>query len=496
MDNQNNPVIIEEKNQVKKQIKSKFVELSSASTSHGYPNIFRTKYLSIKILWVFSLMTSIGFCIFLLIRGINAYLEYGVVTNIEMIDERPVEFPTITVCDLDKFQTYQAAELIREIYYTVYNIGLGDDSEYFIDLLSTYPYVYKLATAKAANPSFGNSSRKKLAYDLKNTLFRCSYNNDVKLCNPDQFEWSYDYTYGNCYKFNSGYNSSGNEVPIKAASKPGYSNGLNMFFFNNQTKIKYTRLNVNKYQGYIVFIHDKTENPIFSNGIQVLPGTHVNIGIKKTITKKYPEPYSNCKDLSAYSSYFYDFLTQSNKVYRQRDCFDLLLQRSIINYCGCYDLQYPQLYNAAPCLSLKQLECAEMGYLNFWNNHTDSSECPLECDFVDFDFSYSTSDFDAYGMYLLYNEREPFSETYLEEFKKQTAIINVYFSDLRYTKITESPSTTIIDLFAYIGGTVGLFVGVSVLSCVEIVEFILEAIIIYFEKRKETRKYKTQNQTL
>ena len=496
MDNQNNPVIIEKRIHVKKQVKSKFVELSSSSTSHGYPNIFRTKYLSIKILWVFSLMTAIGFCLFLLIRGINAYLEFNVITNIEMIDERPVEFPTITVCDLDKFQTYQAAELIREIYYSEYKIALGEDYEYFINLLDYYPNVYKLATAKAANPSFGNSSRKKLAYDLKNTLFRCSYNNDVKLCNPDQFEWSYDYTYGNCYKFNSGYNSSGHQVPIKVASKPGFSNGLNMFFFNNQTKIKYTRLNINKYQGYIIFIHDNTENPVFSNGIQVLPGTHVNIGIKKTITHKCPEPYSNCKDLSSYSSYFYDFLIKTNKVYRQRDCFDLLLQRSIISYCGCYDLQYPQLYDAAPCLNLKQLACSEISYLNFWNNKTDSSECPLECDFIDFDFSYSTSDFDAYGMYLLYNKREYYNDKELDDFKKQTASINVYFSDLRYTEITESPSTTIIDLFANIGGTTGLFIGISVLSFVELIEFLLEVIIIYFENRKEARKYTIQNQTL
>jgi hypothetical protein len=105
------------------------------------------------------------------------------------------------------------------------------------------------------------------------------------------------------------------------------------------------------------------------------------------------------------------------------------------------------------------------------------------------------SDLDSYGFFTFLNGVKPTNDE-LNSFKNKIVSINVYFSELRYTEITETPSTTIIDLFAYIGGTVGLFVGVSVLSCVEIVEFILEAIIIYFEKRKETRKYKTQNQTL
>jgi hypothetical protein len=55
------------------------------------------------------------------------------------------------------------------------------------------------------------------------------------------------------------------------------------------------------------------------------------------------------------------------------------------------------------------------------------------------------------------------------------------------------PSINIVDLLANIGGTIGLFVGISVLSFVEIIEAIMEIIIIYFEKRREARKYTIQN---
>ena len=487
-------MITEKKNQIKKEIKEKFVELSSFSTSHGYPNIFRTKYLSIKILWLFCLSIAIGLCLFLLIRGIKAYLEYGVVTSIEMVEERPALFPTISICDLNKFETNDSADLIKDVYFKEYGINLTEKIKNYQDVVLFYEDVYKLASAKAANPSFGDSNRKKLGFNLADILGWCLFNNDYQICDADKFEWSYDYTYGNCYKFNSGFNSTGKSVPLKYTTKPGYTNGLSLFLLIDETDNEYSRFNIQKYQGVVLFIHNNTHNPIISNGIQVYAGTNVNIGIKKTLTHKYPEPYSDCKDLSSFSSYFYDILTQSNKSYRQRDCFDLLLQRNIINNCSCYDLRYSQLYNATPCLNSSQLDCAEDIYLNFWNmkTYSYSSECPLECDFVDFDFTYSASDYDAYGLYTLLNGVKPTNDE-LNSFKNKVVSINVYFSELRYTEITETPSTSLIDLLANIGGTIGLFIGISVLSFVEIVEFLMEIIIIYYEKRKEARKLKIQN---
>ena len=486
MDKQNNQLIIEEKNHMKKIIKEKFVEFSSVSTSHGYPNIFRTKYRSIKILWLFCLSIAIGVCLLLLIRGIKAYLEYGVITNIDVIDERPTLFPTITICELEKFQTEFAADLFRETYFKEYGKNLDDDIDNFNNTI--YNKIYKLATAKAASPSFGDANRRKLGYIFNDW---CSFNNDYSLCTYYDFKWNYDYTYGNCYKYNSGINASLSQLPLKYSYKAGYTYGLNIFSVISGSKNNYSRFNIQKYQGVVIFIHDSKHKPIISNGIQILAGTNVNIGMKKTLTHKSPYPYSDCKDLSSFSSDFYDILTKSNKSYRQIDCFDLLLQKQIINKCSCYDLQYSQLYNATPCLSYTQLTCAEMVYMDFWKNtRTDSysSECPLECDSIQFDFTYSTSDFDPTGLYTYFKNKKTPTEDELAEFKKQIFSANIYFSELKYTEITQTPAMNIIDLFANIGGTLGLFVGISVLSFIEIIEFIMEVIIIYFEKRKKARK--------
>ena len=45
--------------------------------------------------------------------------------------------------------------------------------------------------------------RKKFGYDLKDMLLSCTYN--LKPCSADDFESYYDFYYGNCFKFNSGW---------------------------------------------------------------------------------------------------------------------------------------------------------------------------------------------------------------------------------------------------------------------------------------------------
>ena len=55
---------------------------------------------------------------------------------------------------------------------------------------------------------------------------------------------------------------------------------------------------------------------------------------------------------------------------------------------------------------------------------------------------------------------------------------------MTYTLMLELPKIKIVDLVANLGGILGLFIGISFLSFVEILEIILEIFIILFEKNK------------
>ena len=53
---------------------------------------------------------------------------------------------------------------------------------------------------------FTESQKKILGNPLDKVLLFCSFN--LLECSADDFEWHYDMNYGNCYKFNSGKNST------------------------------------------------------------------------------------------------------------------------------------------------------------------------------------------------------------------------------------------------------------------------------------------------
>ena len=63
---------------------------------------------------------------------------------------------------------------------------------------------------------------------------------------------------------------------------------------------------------------------------------------------------------------------------------------------------------------------------------------------------------------------------------KKTLKLNVYYDDLSYTSIEEQEKMNLIDMVANVGGTLGLFLGVSFLSFM-VRKFFLEFLIFYLQ---------------
>ena len=63
--------------------------------------------------------------------------------------------------------------------------------------------------------------------------------------------------------------------------------------------------------------------------------------------------------------------------------------------------------------------------------------------------------------------------------------VNLYYNALAYTLSTETSSMDVVSLLANIGGTMGLFLGVSLLHVCEIVEAFIELGFLIDEKRRK-----------
>jgi acid-sensing ion channel 2 len=173
-----------------------------------------------------------------------------------------------------------------------------------------------------------------------------------------------------------------------------------------------------------------------------------------------------------------DYLNKTNRKYSQVECFNL-----------CFNLEYNQ---TSPCnCFLKSLDqepyfscgnnnsCTEQFNNNFNQIEKCSHLCPLECDQYSFEIFHTSAKIIGSGRINKFNDNYVYSflpefQTY-ENVSKNYYLINVYYEDLKYTLITQ-----LFGLISNIGGTLGLFIGFSFISVLELFELLVKYILIIF----------------
>ena len=90
-------------------------KLSLKSTIHGLPNIIKTEKRLLKLMWLllFVLFTIIGcYSVFL---SVSNFLKFEVVTKIEVIKEKSISFPALTISILkNRFENISLESLLTE----------------------------------------------------------------------------------------------------------------------------------------------------------------------------------------------------------------------------------------------------------------------------------------------------------------------------------------------------------------------------------------------
>jgi hypothetical protein len=124
---------------------------------------------------------------------------------------------------------------------------------------------------------------------------------------------------------------------------------------------------------------------------------------------------------------------------------------------------------------MEEIKCFEKFYSKF--DLFNECNCPLECHSVSYKFSTS------YSKFGLESHANFHGSTPDENYEEEILSLNIYYDDLQYTVIDEQKKYEWVDLFSSIGSSLGLFLGASVLSFMEIFEVILRFIQILNQKR-------------
>ena len=435
-----NEDILSFKKCVKKSIKSTLEN----SSLHAVPNIVRTDYISIKILWFLCFILSAGGCSFFMSKSILEYSEWPVVTNIKIKHLTKVLFPIVTNCN---------------------------------------PNMYK--------------SNSKMVIDCTFNWLKCSH--------EDDFEEITDPIYGKCFRFNSGRSMNGSQIPLKYISGKG-TPVLNSFELilttGNDETFAFTGKN-----GLVFFISDEAVNSLDEYGIELSSGYSHNIKLSKFRTIKQPKPYSQClQDLNSLDSYDSEFYRKtieknSNLSYKYTNCRNMCLQKFLGNTCKFQTNMFgPSYYDnmsiVAPLdfSNPKKRKCI-IKILNTVANSTDSDyikncDCPLKCETKTYTYVTTSIDWPLRSYYELLSSSEPeYNQTFptFSEQKEKGMYVSLFFDEMTETIIKEEPKYQLSELIANLGGLVGLFTGFSFLTFVELAEITAKVSFIFYEYKRDKR---------
>jgi hypothetical protein len=355
-------------------------------------------------------------------------------------------------------------------------------------------FIYAQLGNKLAS-ELNSTERKKLGYDLGEFMLSCTFTSSP--CNMSEFSWFYHPSFGNCYQFNSGFDSANMAIPLKTINVGSFLESLKMdLFFGTPDDLQ----PMSNGDGMIILIHNASTSPINVNPIFLTGGLLADIQVSRSFTNKLPQPYSEC-NLSrgkAFDSDLYDLIADTGFDYTQLDCFVQCFQKLLIQNCGCSFPGLTSLLNSSEeCLSQTKVKCAMDFYRSFSYESLQKNcnpLCPLECEWEKFVYFMSNMGYPSKLSLEIYSflAKDVYSnETFSSSLKSNMASVNIYYDKLSYTLIEETPTMDLVALLSSIGGALGLALGVSVLSFVEILEAFIEMGVAILNFKKSNTKVET-----
>lgn len=418
------------KNSRSKQIKKKLIEFASQSSSHGLPKIFTTKKLYLKIMWfiLFVLFSVLG--VYKVIEMSVKYLEYEVVTRIDLVQEIPTEFPSVSFYSLkNPSANYSIKDLL---IVCLYNQKFCDESD-FDTIRDKHGYVlYKF---KGGRTYFSGK-----AYGL----------------------------YMSLYNFNS------------TPGKMSVQDGLRIVVHNRTSDPGF-------YGGFISQGVDVPSGFFTSISINRIFSSKLGVPYNKCI--KNATSY-NLYDSELYRY----ILKYTNYSYAQKDCFDYCIGREFYRYLNITNKieNFVNLWFTLENHTQHKLSNTYSRLVKGKILDLCSTECPLECDSIKYDLSISFSkmildnlrEISQYGKYTKLAELLESNSSLIND-QNNFVGINVFYNDLSYTYISQMPKMELSEYISNIGGILGLFIGISFLSLVEFLELFIELFLIVFKKKKK-----------
>ncbi|XP_023967485.1 acid-sensing ion channel 3 isoform X2 [Chrysemys picta bellii] len=437
------------------------------SSLHGISHIFRHGSLSLRrVLWALFFLGSLGLLLVVCMERVTYFFSYPHVTKLDEVAAPNLTFPAITICNLNEFRFSRITR--NDLYHVGQLLALLSDR---YEIRSPHLAEPQLLAALRDKANFRNFKAKpfdmadfynRTGHDMAEMLLQCSFRGTD--CTAQNFTAIFT-RLGKCYTFNAGV--PGNE--LLTTVKGGSGNGLELML--NIQQEEYLPVwgesdEISYEAGVKVQIHSQEEPPFIDQlGFGVAPGFQTFVSCQQQRLVYLPPPWGDCKSTPIES----DFFTSYSITACRLDCET----RYLAENCNCRMVHMPDF---------------------LVKKDSEFCVCRTPCDMVRYgkELSMVKIPSKASAKYLAkkYNK----SEQYISD---NVLVLDVFFEALNYETIEQKKAYEVAGLLGDIGGQMGLFIGASILTILEIFDYLYEVfrdkLLSFYKNKKRPQRSNSDN---
>ena len=495
----------------------------SVTSAHGFPHLINNSKIG-RIFWTSVMVITVVSCAFHLFTIFAAYLQYSFHMTVSIENTSPY-FPYVTICDNAVLQRkFQVKETKAYKAFTKFERFIANHSETKGHKIKV---TRKLKSVNTLLANLDENDKTEAGIPIESILVYCRYKGTK--CSEDDFELYRDGYYLNCYTFKDiNYSRvfpniySGLSLILKGETQN--IKGYDVYSNNGNSG------------GFRVVIHEPESEPfLIEEGFDIIPGTSTSVQLSETRIERLGKPFAECKTGStmrfsdAKRKYTHILCRQVciiKQIVDKCGCFihkslSELMNRKNTTICTSINKNnFTETFNRILCevnqynavlqkeafsCNECQLPCVEHIYQGL-NSYAIWPQISMMDEFV---YAYIVSSKicsspikQSYYKMLQHFIRSTWPEKIQLEFQKcnyssfitetipkETRVtvseaqekwlrdsfyrLNIYFKETLVQYQRQIPSYSLADLWSDVGGVLGLWAGVSVVTVIETFHFLL-----------------------
>lgn len=436
-----------------------------SSGSRTWSNVYNllgkgVKYLGGKsvprfAVWLVFILVLAGACLYGCTDRSIFFASNPVSTSILINREDSLEFPAVTICNvnyltMDYIKSLNIVDFYTELFHSRNNSVCVDTDKY----------------NRLPNVTIGDMIIEG-RHKRENFILECNFLNDK--CNISDLE-PFITSSGLCYTFNRGVFQ-----PILSTNSSGITSSLRVFLNIEQDQYAASKL---WDAGARVVIHPQSEPPDpRDQGVNALPGTNtlISMGKVEMIDKTGGRCTPGITNTFSYVRHEFNYSKQACIV----DC----LHTQIAAECHCtylpnvFSPDSPE-YAGLPACRLKDLCCVVSS-----TTHPRHCNCPPSCEAT----SYSTTV--SYSAFPALNDIQYLSSVGDKDFLENNLLgVTVFYESLDSMTYVNYDAYTVTALLSDYGGLLGLYLGIGFLTFINLILWFYDQLMEYFASKKSLAK--------